>query len=85
MSGEKRLNFRELYRLRRLKLEAERQALLAQLKENWLKGALLELERKYEMLGKEAQVNITSGCITFQEVPNEPGRDAGTGAPGPAR
>lgn len=81
----KQLSARELYRLRRLKLEAERQALLAQLKENWLQALLLELELKYELIGKQAQVDIASGCITLQEESREPLRNENAGAPRPAR
>ena len=75
---------KELYRLRKLRLEAERQALLAQLRQNWLQAFLLELEYKYDLLGTKTQLDIVTGQIAPQEEIDEPVGHESAPAPRPA-
>lgn len=62
----KRLLLRDLYRLRRTALEAQRARLRAEQVDQNLKELLLEIERKYGLLGRNAAIDIHSGRIAFQ-------------------
>ena len=82
-SNETRVAARDLYRLRCSHLDAERQAVLAQLAQNRFKAIVLGLELKYGLLSSEATLDINTGQIRRLEEANEPGRDEDPCAPGP--
>ena len=77
-----RISPKELYLLRRAQLEAERKALAADLARQAVKEFLLNLERKYGLLGKEGYVDIHTGSI--KEVRDEFDSDARKDSSGPA-
>ncbi len=59
----------ELYRLRRLQLEAERLALETQRAQREVKAFLLELERRYRLLGSGATLDSYTGDIREEGEP----------------
>ena len=63
----RRLTTRDLYRFRRVSLQAQRTALKAQSAQQVLKELTLELERRYNLLGVEAQIDIHTGEIAVAE------------------
>lgn len=69
---QKSATARELYQLRKLKLEAERQDLLARLKHNWLQTFLLGLERKYDRSGTKSGLDALAVPATSKEASGEP-------------
>ncbi len=73
---------KELYLLRRAQLQAERKMLVAHLAQQAVREFLLNLERKYGLLGKEGYLDIHSGSV--KEVSNEPDSDARQSPSGPA-
>ena len=77
-----RISPRELYLLRRAQLHAERKMLVAHLAQQVVREFLLNLERKYGLLGKESYLDIHSGSV--KEVRNELDSDANQGPSGPA-
>ena len=81
--GVSKVSPRELYLLRRAQLHAEREALVAHLAQQAVKEFLLDLERKYGLLGKEGYLDIHSGIV--KEVDGEPNPNANQGPSGPAR
>lgn len=77
---------RDLYRLRKAHLAAERAYLRAQMAQQVLKEVTLEIERRYNLLSREASVDIRTGKIQEEskEGKDESNPDAGQGATGPA-
>ncbi len=63
---------RDLYHLRRARLEAEAKTLLAQLEQNRLQKLTLELEYKHRLLGSEATVDVHTGVIRKKDQGSEP-------------
>lgn len=59
-----RVSPKDLYTLRRAKLFAERRALEAQLAQNQAQTLLLEMERKYGLLGGNFTLDVATGRIT---------------------
>lgn len=59
---------RELYVIRKGELAAERKALLARMVQLALKELVLELERKYGLLGQQATIDVHTGEITTNNV-----------------
>ena len=64
-----RLSSRDLYRLNRAHLEAQRTALRARLAHQALQELSLELERRYGLLGKEVDVDAETGAMRAKERP----------------
>ena len=62
-SGEARLSVRDLWRLRRAHLAAQRARLRLQDAEQSLRELALELERRYGLLGSTAALDIHTGLI----------------------
>ena len=62
---------RDLYRLRKANLEAQKAFLRAQTVQQTLREITLELERKYGLLGLEATVDIHTGKIRMHREPVE--------------
>ncbi len=62
-SGEARLSVRDLWRLRRAHLAAQRARLRLQDAEQSLRELALELERRYGLLGTAAALDIHTGLI----------------------
>lgn len=62
---EQRLLPRDLYRLRRAHLLAQRAALRAQFAQHQLQEMSLELERRYGLLTREAVLDVGTGRITM--------------------
>ncbi len=60
------------------------QALLAQLKQNWLQSFLLGLERKYDLVGAKNGLDILTGQIASQEGIGESVGDESAPAQRPA-
>ena len=77
------VSIRELYLLRRADLRARRKLLEAQLAQQAFQELVLQVERRYGLLGARAQLDIHTGRIVW-EGQNESGRDAHPAAPGPA-
>ena len=78
----------DLYRLRRARLIAERRELEAQLAQNEAKAVLLRLELKYDLLAKEAVLDLHTGQVTLstslkKEVADESGGDESQGTQRP--
>ena len=61
------LTSRDLYRLRRTRLVAQRVALRAQYAQQQLEELVLELERSYGTLTKDTVMDIQAGRIQFRE------------------
>jgi len=81
-----RASAKDLYQLRKAKLDAERKTLEAQLAENRAKYLLLYIERRYGLLATEATLDMHSGQITkaAEEVEGEPSGYEGESTQGPA-
>ena len=60
----KGLSPKDLYRLRRATYVAQRARLRAELAQQNLREIVLELERRYNLLGQEACLDIHTGRIT---------------------
>jgi hypothetical protein len=60
-----RMKPKDLYRLRRMQLHAQRQTLQAQMAHHRLQEFTLELERQYDLLAREATLNVHTGEITL--------------------
>ncbi len=58
---------RDLYRLRRARLSLQRATLRAQMAQQELQETTLDLERRYGLLVKVAQLDMQTGVITFDE------------------
>lgn len=58
-----RLSARDLYRLKRAHLEAQRSALRAQLAHQSLQELVLELQRRYGLLGEVVTLEPTTGLL----------------------
>jgi len=56
---------RDLYRLRHVRLLAQRAALRAQFTQQQLQELSLELERRYGLLTREAVLDVQTGTITM--------------------
>ncbi len=65
------LAIRDLYRLRKASLEAQKALLRAQTVQQTLREITLELERKYGLLGLEATVDLHTGKIWMHREPVE--------------
>ena len=63
---------RDLYRLRHSYLLTQRAALRAQYAQHQLQELTLELERRYELLTREAALDIRTGIITETPAENTP-------------
>ncbi len=76
-----KLATRDLYRLRKANLEAQRALLRAQAAQQTLKEITLELERRYGLLGRDATVDVHTGKIQLPRGDEQDGsdRDAGAG------
>ena len=59
------MNPKDLYRLRRMQLYAQRSGLLAQFAQQRLQELTLELERRYGLLAREATLNTRTGEIAI--------------------
>ncbi|MFQ5873024.1 MAG: hypothetical protein ACE5JL_04395 [Dehalococcoidia bacterium] len=70
-----RVSPKDLYALRKAHLLAERKALVAQLAQHSLKHLTLELERKYSLLAKSAQLDVNTGIIQEDETPSNIGEE----------
>lgn len=83
----RKLSPRDLYRLRRAIATAQRAHLRAQMAQQAVRELVLELERRYALLGRDLYLDIHTGDIRngHREVLGEPERDAHAGAAGPAR
>ena len=88
MRSTVQLTPRDLYRLRRARLSVQRATLRAQMAQQELQEITLELERRYGLLGKAAQLDMQTGAITeastngaTKEVSSGPANDADTGTP----
>ena len=65
--GSMKISTRDLYRLRRIRLVAQRSALRAQYAQQQLEELVLELERSYGTLTKDTVMDIQTGRIQFRE------------------
>ncbi|MFQ5826782.1 MAG: hypothetical protein ACE5IA_05430 [Dehalococcoidia bacterium] len=65
---EPRASARDLYKLRRSHLDAERQAIMAQLAQNRFKTILLGLELRYDLLASEVTLDINTGRIILHQT-----------------
>lgn len=74
-----RMKSRDLYRLRRMQLHAQRCWLQAQMAQQRLQECSLELERQYELLAREATLNVHTGEITLAAVGKATGVAPGEG------
>ncbi len=61
------LTSRDLYRLRRIRLVAQRAALRVQYAQQQLEELVLELERSYGTLTKDTVMDIHTGRFQFRE------------------
>ena len=68
---------RDLYRLRRARLSLQRATLRAQMAQQELQETTLDLERRYGLLVRVAQLNMQTGVITLDEGETE--EDAANG------
>ncbi len=66
-----RMKARDLYRLRRLQLNAQRRWLMAQLAQQQVQEFSLELERRYGLVARDAALDARTGQISVA-----PGGDA---------
>ena len=58
---------RDLYRLRRARLSLQRATLRAQMAQQELQEPTLDLERRYGLLAKVAQLDMQTGVITLDK------------------
>ena len=65
---------RDLYRLRRTKLMAQRAALRAQLAQQQVQELSLELERRYGLLAQQAVLDLETGVVTLSPTAAGQGR-----------
>lgn len=63
---------RDLYAIRKAELTAERKALLAQVSHLVLKELVLEMERKYGLLGQQAAIDVHTGEISTDSPERSP-------------
>jgi hypothetical protein len=70
-----RLRPSDLYRLRRAHLRAEAEALAAQRAQLYLRRLLLDLERRYGLLAREATLDIATGIISLAIPKNGRGEE----------
>ncbi len=82
------LTARDLYRLRKARLLAQRAALRAQWAQHQFQELSLEMERRYDLLAKDAVLDVQTGGVTVasvegqsKEVSRGPADDAGQGTP----
>lgn len=61
---ENKITADELYEIRKSQLEAQRLNLAAQLAQNKVQEILLQIEKKYKLLGNDVQMDIRTGIIT---------------------
>ena len=64
---------RDLYRLRRARLSLQRATLRAQMAQQELQEITLDLERRYGLLVKVAQLDMQTGVITLDEGAGDEG------------
>ncbi|MBI2171761.1 MAG: hypothetical protein HYU30_07050 [Chloroflexi bacterium] len=74
-----RMKSRDLYRLRRMQLYAQRCWLQAQMAQQRLQECTLELERRYDLLAREATLNVHTGEITLSTMGEAAGVAPGKG------
>ena len=67
MRNTVQLTPRDLYRLRRARLSLQRATLRAQMAQQELQETTLDLERRYGLLVKVAQLDMQTGVITLDE------------------
>ncbi|MCH7706762.1 MAG: hypothetical protein IIB33_06910 [Chloroflexi bacterium] len=67
MRSTVQLTPRDLYRLRRARLSLQRATLRAQMAQQELQETTLDLERRYGLLVKVAQLDMQTGVITLDE------------------
>ena len=68
-----RLSPKDLYALRKAHLLAERKALVAKLAHHSLEHLTLEVERKYNLLAKDARLDIDTGVVQEDGNPSNGG------------
>ena len=73
------ISSRDLYRLRRARLRAADAALQAQLAQHQIDLLILELERRYSLLGRDATVDIHTGRIAENGGKKAQGQEVGNG------
>ena len=78
-SNTMRLKPRDLYRLRLAQLQVKRTTLRVHLAQQELERLALELERRYELLAKDAILNVQTGVITLAEGGGSNGAVANNG------
>ncbi len=75
------LTTRDLYRLRHVRLLAQRAALRAQYAQQQLQELTLELERRYGLLAKEAVLDVQTGIITASPTATNDAKEEVTRGP----
>ena len=65
-----KLSSRDLYAIRKAQLLAERKTLVAQLAQHSVRCLSLEIERKYDLLGKDVQLDVATGVIVHGKEGN---------------